>query len=184
MDERIRPGLRTIDIVILWLLAIVWLVAFLAGTLINSAPYRERITAFDGTGVTLTRDTLVVVFTYTLTNVAILCMSAGVLGQLGARAILLADSHTEPNVPPDRTSPGSSAVLRSFLVYLAFLAGVLVFGETPASPTQSQYVRLAGAMSLVAFVVSYRPALFGQILERIGRVFSIAGGQTSDARNK
>ena len=90
----------------------------------------------------------------------------GVLGALAARASLGTDGEGESG--QDTTSPRNSALLRGFMVYLALIAGVLMFGDDPAAPTQKQYVRLAGFMSLVAFVINYRPSLFGKLLQRAG----------------
>jgi hypothetical protein len=49
----------------------------------------------------------------------------------------------------------------------------MVLSETPTEPSQNQYVKLAGLMSLVGFVVNYHPALFGRL---IAKAFPLAGG--------
>jgi hypothetical protein len=173
--DNAKPGLGGwTDYVLLWLLILLWLAFFIVGTLISSAPYREDFAELEGGVSGVFRNGLLVVLTYTLTNVAVLSVLAGVLGELGAKAILGADSKDAANDAEDKSSPKSSAVLRSFLVYLAFVAGVLILGDNPVNQTQSGYVRLAGSMSLVAFFVSYRPTSFGRVLEGVARVIGEA----------
>ncbi len=161
-------ALTPVDMVMLWSCIVIWLVTFLFGTLVDSAPYRDQFSALAGGLLGIVTSGLLVLGTYTLTNVAILCLISSLLGALGARADLEVD-HT-PEVASDNSSPRNSALLRGFLVYLALIAGVLLFGDDPAAPTQKQYVRLAGFMSLFAFVISYRPTLFGKLLTRVGTV--------------
>lgn len=160
-------SLTVVDMLMLWSGIAVWLVTFLFGTLVDSRPYREQFAVLAGGFTGTLVNGLVVIGTYTLTNVAILCLVAGLLGALGARASLGTDAELAESIQ-DTTSPRNSALLRAFLVYLSLIAGVLIFGDDPAAPTQRQYVRLAGFTSLLSFVVNYRPALFGKLLQRVG----------------
>jgi len=167
-----RLGLAWSDMLLLWIALALWLAMFLVGTLVNSEPYRNRFATFQGDVAETIMTGLLVILTYTLTNVAFLCILAGVLGVLGGKAILTADTQTAQRADIDITSPKNSAVLRSFLVYLTLIAGVLILGDNPTEPTQIQYVRLAGLMSLVGFIVNYRPTLFGQLLQRAGNLLA------------
>ncbi len=65
---------------------------------------------------------------------------------------------------------GYAAVLRGFFDYATVLAGVLIFADRPVEPTQTHYVRLAGLTSLLAFVLNYHPARFGNLLKRAGEL--------------
>ncbi len=169
MGTKQKPGLCFFDIVLLWLTLILWLAIFILGTLVNSAPYRSRFAALEGGVVEVIKNGLLVVLAYTLTNVAFLCILAGLLGALSSKAVLRPNAQ---NIYKDTTSPKNSAVLRGFLVYLTLIAGVLILGENPAEPTQIQYVKLAGLMSLAGFVMNYRPKIFGQLMERAGRLIT------------
>ncbi len=171
MSDKPQSKLSTPDMLLLWLAFALWLAVLLVGTLVASEPFRMGFADFDRGVAAVIQDGLLVLITYTFTNVAILCVLAGVLGALGAKAILVSDKQGEKVAVPDTTSPRSSAVLRSFFVYLALIAGVLFLGENPAEPTQNHYVRLAGTISLAAFVVNYRPKIFGRVLERASRLF-------------
>jgi len=179
MSKTREKTLCTQEVVGLWVAVLLWLVMFIVGTLVPSQPYRESFAAFEGRVSDTLLDGLLVIATYTLTNVLILCVPAGLLGALGNRAILLSDTEEAKDNNEDLTSPYCSAVLRSFLVYLAFIAGVLLLGQEPTNPTQGQYVRIAGSISLVSFAVSYRPVFFGRLLARVGRLFG--GPETSSA---
>src|SRR5882757_6963011 len=93
-----------------------WLSVFLLGTLVNSAPYRDRFAGFTGSLLEIVGDGVVVGITYTLTNVGILCLLASLLGSFGASANLGVDGDALGE--QDTTAPRVSAVLRGFLVYL------------------------------------------------------------------
>ena len=164
-----RSGMRVFDRCISAFTIVLWLGVFLLGTLVNSAPYRERFAGFTGTPLDVVSDGLIVGLTYTLTNVGLLCLLASLLGSLGASANLGVDS--DAAMDQDTSAPRTSAILRGFLVYLALLAGVLVFADSPAGPTQNQYVRLAGVTSLLGFAVNYRPALFATLFARLSKLF-------------
>ena len=64
------------------------------------------------------------------------------------------------------------SMMRSFIVYLVFISGLYVVSSDPFSPaTQAQgftqYIRLAGLVSLLGFVVGYDPTRFKQWLDLI-----------------
>ena len=147
-----------------------WLVTFGVGLLVASQPYRDRLLeAFEWKAF------FVSLLTYTPTNIAALCLLAAFCGGCASRLVLSsaatlqdrkdsaksANSHAEVYMAE---SPVSS-MLRGFVVYVAFLAGVYVGTNAPfAAPTQEQYARAAGTVSLVAFVVGYDPTLFRHLL--------------------
>lgn len=148
-----------------------WAAVFLIGTLVDSSPFRATFSSFEGPLEVILRSGAIVFITYTYTNTGILCLLAGFLGTIGRR------SRLGPELPQsdrDPVNPRTSAVLRGFLVYLAFLAGVLVFGDNPVEPTQTQYIRLAGLISLLSFIVNARPSIFGQLLGRMSGLFEPA----------
>lgn len=170
-DSKSSGNLSLGELVVFWGALPLWVGVFLAGTLVNSLPYRQEFTKLDGGPIHTIVIGLKVASTYTLTNVCILCLLASLLGMVGAKAQLGPDS--ERRSREDCTSPGISALLRGFFVYLALIAGVVVLSESPTEPSQTQYVKLAGLMSLVGFVVNYHPALFGKLMSK---AFPLAGG--------
>jgi hypothetical protein len=160
-------GLRGTEMLALVVLLVVWVATLMAGILVNSAPYRDRLLSPHLLNFQeLLLNALIVLATYTMSNVAILAFVAGILGCLAARAELVIGG--QPGTLRDRVNPKSSAILRSFLVYVALMSGVLILVEAPfATPTQEKYVRLAGLVSLLSFWVNWKPAFFGGIADGV-----------------
>lgn len=169
---RERKGLLWYDTALLSVLLPLWLVLFLAGTLVDSAPFRSRFADFEGGALDSLVNGLVVMSTYTLLNIGILCVIASVLGSIGATARLGPDEDRSLAEGPGVSSPRSAAVLRGFIVYLTLISGLIVFADSPTEPTEIQYVKLAGVLSVVSFIVSYKPTLFAALLERGARMLS------------
>ena len=95
-------------------------------------------------------------------NLAMVSATAGALGAFGNKA------HLEPDERPseslDTSSPLMSGLLRGLFVYLFFISGLMLFDDKPfSSPGPGQYIRLAGFVSLISFLVNYRPHLFATI---------------------
>lgn len=170
--------LTPLQMILSFLMILLWIVVFTAGLLINSGPYRNIISeqptatsttaSLVGAGHT-TADVLeawVVVLTcYTPINLIFLCMIAGLLGALARIAILHPDPKPDETIPEDKTNPLLSGVFRGLFVYLLVVSGTLVINESPfTSPTQVQYARLAGVMSLTSFIMSYNPTTFLKFL--------------------
>jgi hypothetical protein len=69
-----------------------------------------------------------------------------------------------------RESP-LTAMLRGFAVYLAVIAGVYITGGDPFdTATASQYVRFAGTVSLLAYLVGYDPTRLQDMLDGMPRL--------------
>lgn len=104
-------------------------------------------------------------------NLAMVSATAGALGSLGNKANLEDDraesnAHAtqEPHRSMDMSNPIMSGLLRGLFVYLFFVSGLLLFDDKPfSSPGPGQYIRLAGFISLISFLVNYRPHLFTTI---------------------
>jgi hypothetical protein len=106
---------------------------------------------------------LVVLLCFLPLNLAWLCVSASTLGAMGNLANLGDDRDSRGF--PDASNPLMSAILRGFFVYLFLMSGLLLLDHAPFSNAgPSQYIRLAGFLSLFSFVVSYHPHLFGALI--------------------
>lgn len=67
-----------------------------------------------------------------------------------------------------RTENPFASLLRSFVVYLLFIAGIAITTDAPFSnPTADQYMRIAGLLSLIGFVVGYDLSAFNGLLRRV-----------------
>ncbi len=132
---------------------VLWLAVFLPGITINSQPFRTSLLNGDFALYNI----FMTMIAYTLTNTAVLCCLAGILG---ATAHCLIKNCTESS-----SSIIFTGIMRGFVVYLLLLAGV--YAATPApftSTTPEQYVRMAGTVSLLAFVVNFEPNLFQSLI--------------------
>lgn len=179
---KIIDGLSTSQKVLTFIIILVWICILAAGILINSSSYREVVANYsygkvrsgeqpqtnnvsDNTNIILAW--IVVIFCYTPTNVVFLCMSAGLLGALARIARLHVHSDDEEDIPSDRVNPLISGILRGVFVYILIIAGILVINEDPiTAPSQVQYVRLAGVLSLTSFLLSYHPHKFKAFLAK------------------
>ncbi len=155
--------------------ALAYLVLFTAGVVINSAPFRARLTA----SATDVAAFIAVLLTYTPINVAFLSILAGLIG--GCASLLtyhrvgVDNAKLEANALNEqslifRTESPVASMLRSLVVYFAFMAGILVTTVDPfTTTTPDQYVRLASAISFFSFIVGYDPTKFQNIINlRLG----------------
>ena len=151
-----------------------WIIFFAAGLVIDTSPYRKKMADSKCWSIS---SSLVVLTCYTPTNVAVLCCLAGLLGALGSQVKLGPDS--APQEGFDKTNPLLSALIRGFLVYIVLISGTLILLPDPfpdpsisgsvhdKSNIRELYIRLAGLVSLVSFVVSYNPKIFVTVLKKI-----------------
>ena len=86
----------------------------------------------------------------TITNVGLLAISAGLVGN----------------------GDWLAALRRSFLIYVMLISGsVVLFTQSIADPTPEQYGKIAGMTSLICVVTAYRPELFDDFLDRLSIIF-------------
>ncbi len=167
-------GLTTREKILTFVMIVIWMLIFIGGIIVNSSPYREIVAGHSYAEVATTGESpniylawLMVLLFYTPTNVLVLCMGAGLLGALARIAKLHVREKGEPKLESDKTNPLISGLLRGIFVYLLLISGILVINEEPfTTPTQIQYLRLAGLLSLMSFLLSYNPSRFRSFLAR------------------
>ena len=102
-------------------------------------------------------------FCYSPTNMAMLTLTAGFLGGCVSNAVVTTMEDDDLKKIPERQRAflyenPLSATMRGFVIYLWLVAGLYVAMDDPfKDSTPGQYARLAGSLSLVAFVVGYDP---------------------------
>lgn len=166
-SELSTATLQPFGVALATLAVLAWVAVFSVGLLIDSAPFRARVGVLNGAAVSLLGDFLIATVTYTVTNIALLGCLAGLIGAIGRTAGLEIQGDGEKLT--DKTHPFLSGALRGFVVYLTVLSGILILFENPfKDPTADQYVRLAGLVSIISFVVSYDPRMFGFFLTKVG----------------
>jgi len=162
-----------------WAVALIlaWIALFGGGQLVDTRPDRcaispRTVEIFEGAkacGAEVDRDPTVaglirVLLFYTLTNLAILSSMASMIGAFGRIARL--GEHANDTPDPDPSNPYLSGAVRGFFVYLVTISGILALVNDPFNtPHPSDYLRLAGFLSLASFAVSYEPAIFSEISE-------------------
>jgi len=160
---------------------IVWFLLFGAGLLIDSAPYRTKISQ----GLFSATDIVATLCFYTPLNVALLTLVAGFAGGCLSR---MTYSHWIPQgseeasgIPTDTaaqralfmTESPFASTMRSFLIYLGVLAGLYITTNGPfEKPTADQYVRFAGTISLLSFLVGYDPTRLQDLIKLMPRAGS------------
>lgn len=123
----------------------------------------------------------VVLFSFLPLNLAWLCVASSTLGALGNYVNLSDDRPL--GLSQDSTNPVISAILRGFFIYLFMMSGLLVLDDAPfSSPTPARYIRLAGFLSLFAFVVSYHPRLFSSLILSAFQRIQVRGAQDDNTQ--
>lgn len=176
---------------------VLWIVLFGAALLIDSKPYRSKLSAnppvSDVTMTTVSQSPNVrqkfdwsafgvSVLLYTPLNVAVLTLISGFIGGC-ASSITYESGHVQTNSQESKetdelqrqrsvflTESPFASMLRSFMVYLGLIAGIYITTNDPfANPTADQYVRFAGTTSLLAFVIGYDPTKFQDLINLVPR---------------
>lgn len=153
------------------LAAIAYVALFTAGVVVDSGPFRTQL---NGSSFSIGA-LIIVMMTYTPSNVAILSMLAGLIS--GCSSLITHEklhsseethrqgkAHLSQSILYRTESPVAS-MFRSLVAYLAFMAGILATTVAPfTATTPEQYVRFAAAVSFFAFVVGYDPTRFQGLL--------------------
>ncbi len=109
-----------------------------------------------------------------------LCTLAGLMGALGRRAVLhpmgnlnkrkQPRAEQEEHLPFDAINPYLSGIIRGFFVYIVLISGALILFDNPfTNPTPDGYARLAGMLSLLSFIMSYNPLIYGSVFMKIDK---------------
>ncbi len=141
-----------------FLVFVTWIVLFGVGILIDTAPYRQAIASH-----ATARAWIAVIFCYLPLNLVWLCAASSVLGAFGNRSNLT-NGRAGRKLRDDH-NPYVAAIIRGFFAYLFLISGLLLLDDQPfTNPAAAQYVRLAGFLSLLSFVISYQPRFFNTLI--------------------
>ena len=147
-----------------------WMIAFLIGNTLSSATYMSKLGQASGIRA-FGAATVMLMLTWTWTNVVLLSIFAGVTGEI----LRWGEKHRkEPAMRKDPPNYRSSAI-RSFLITLLLLSGNLVLwggagpleSNLPSQAGQAYYIRIAATVSLLSFLVNYNPRLIASLIRRI-----------------
>ncbi len=153
-----RATLTITECLSAFIVFVAWILLFGVGILIDTGPYRAAIVS-----APTVKGWLIVVFCYLPLNLVWLCAASSVLGAFGNRANLTNDRAGRKL--RDNDNPYVAAVIRGFFAYLFLISGLLLLDDQPfTNPAAAQYVRLAGFLSLLSFVISYQPRFFNTLI--------------------
>lgn len=122
-------------------------------------------------------------FCYTPINLALLTIVAGLTGGCASN---ISVAHMKENERKELgeararylEEPPASATIRGFVVYLCVIAGLYIVTEDPfRDPTASQYIRLAGTLSVLGFIVGYDPSRLIDWLSIVPSPMRLAGNK-------
>jgi hypothetical protein len=123
--------------------------------------------------------------TYAYSNIAFLALLSGSLGgflsKLSLNSYIATTGTTiqellkgaNSNSIAYRMEPPIASAIRSFAIYLLYIAGISIVVPGASSQTgelavdASQYIRIAGIISAVGFAVGYDPTIFTGLLAKL-----------------
>ena len=148
-----------------------WLIFFGLGLFISSKPFRDIL----GNGLNWYA-LFISLLTYTPTNIAFLCMAASFCGGCSNNLFVvksMAKDGVKEEIATNITLQQNplNCIIRGFVVYIAFLAGMYVLVNSPfENPTPEQYAKAAGVVSILAYVVGYDQSNFLNLLNLTSRL--------------
>ncbi|HEV8543278.1 MAG TPA: hypothetical protein VGR78_12860 [Verrucomicrobiae bacterium] len=142
-----------------------WILLFTGGALIGSEPYRKALSDSQVLPVaTILRYSFIVLTTYTVTNVAMLCCISSMLGGIYRGSTRADEAMSVPGVIGIRLLP---YLIQGFVIFLLLISGLFLLGEDPfANLSANKYIRMAGTASLFSFLAGYKPRIFYRWLHR------------------
>jgi hypothetical protein len=157
---------------------LMWTVLLAIGMFIASQPYRDALTRAQPRFADYAFAWFMAFLSYTFTNLAVLSGLASMAGA-GARHVetQLAGGERIANLRALYTS----AAVRGFFVYLIALSGLMFLAEglfTNIAKSPDIYIRLAGSISVLSFMLGFNPEMFARFLERIARLLEDQGSRT------
>jgi hypothetical protein len=160
---------------------LIWIVLFSAGLVVSSKPYLEQLKTSFSLGSFISASLV-----YTPCNVAILSVLAGFIG--GSISKLIGPDEIQAKIDEANKSNNQSLIknlerrksyltespllsmFRGFLTYLAIISGILLLISNPFEVTTSeQYVRIAGLVSGLSFLMGYDPTKFEELISKFSQ---------------
>jgi len=159
----------------------IWVILFSAGLVVSSKPYLEQLSSGFSIG-----NFIIASLTYTPSNIAILSVLSGFIGgciskllgvdEIEARLAEALQANNENlinNLQRRKSYLMESPMLsmfRGFLTYVGVISGMLLLISNPFEVTSSgQYIRIAGLISGLAFLMGYDPTQFEELISRFSR---------------
>jgi hypothetical protein len=160
---------------------VAWIILFSAGLVVSSKPYLDQLQqSFSFGGF------FIAMLVYTPSNTALLSILSGFIGGCISRLIAVdeikhkitqaeatSDSNRLFNLKRREAFLTESPVMsmfRGFLTYVAVISGLLLLISNPFEVTSpQQYIRVAGLISGLAFIMGYDPTRFEELIANLSQ---------------
>jgi hypothetical protein len=184
--EKFLHPLRASEVVFGVTTIFLWLCFFLVGIVVETESLRTAVaenaiaTTGEWVGVWI-----ILLTCYTVTNIAILSCCAGVIGKFSRRSL----SYETASLHGLKPAPIAAfrevlvlyavAIARGFVIYL-LLTGGLILLTTPVVTNSSpeEYIKIAGTVSILAFLAGYDAEIFKRALDRVSAFSSEGKGKS------
>ncbi len=158
-------------------LALFWIGTMVLGVALDSGVYFQKLANENLAFIERVSALITIIFTYTWSNIFLLCCLAALIGEIGR----VANLGENPKI--------KLAIIRGFFIFLLVTGGQLIIAGNISLPANvapeggavgpmvtsvGQYFRLASFCSLMAFLVGFTPSWFDALLDRLKRVSSAA----------
>jgi len=158
-------------IIIFWSIisSLLWICFFSLGLLVDSKPFRlcvaEELDLYS---------LIICIFTYTPTNIAILCLTSAYIGGCASKLVIRNIEQTLPDSADNEktiahaymSEPPMCSMVRGIVIYFAYIAGVCITdADLFNEPTVTAYIKSAGIISLLSFLVGYDPTIFHSFIK-------------------
>ena len=152
-----------------------WLCFFLAGIVVETKSLRELVSAgLISSFWELVSVSFILMTCYTVTNLAILSSFAAVIGKFCRRALTYETGTFSGFTPAPTATIGtvmvfySVAIARGFVIFLMMTGGlILLQTDAVTASTTEEYIKMAGTISILAFMAGYDAEIFKRALDRI-----------------
>jgi hypothetical protein len=145
-----------------------WVVLIDFGFLVKSSDYRDNLAHMQGHGAGYwAGNGVMVLLSYTISNVALLCCLCGLLGAIADRSDIDGDAH-ENGIWRTIIQKYASAILRGFFIFLVLMSGLILLAGADLSVTSPiGYGHMAGTASLFSFLVGLDAHLYAKFVKRV-----------------
>jgi hypothetical protein len=175
MADKLLHPLRSSEVVFGVTTIFLWLCLFLVGIVVETASLRASIAENTiASGWELVSVWFVLLTCYTVTNIGILACLCAVIGKFSRRSLAYESASLNGLKPAPIASFRdvlvlySVAIARGFVIYLLLIGGLILL-TTPVVTDSSpeEYIKIAGTVSILAFMAGYDAEVFKRAIDRV-----------------
>lgn len=175
MAEKLLHPLRSSEVVFGVTTIFLWMCFFLVGIVVETASLRAAVAenTFVTTGE-MVGVWFILLTCYTVTNIGILACLSAVIGKFSRRSLSFETASLNGLKAAPIATFGevlvlySVAIARGFVIYLLMIGGLILL-TTPVVTDSSpeEYIKIAGTVSILAFMAGYDAEVFKRAIDRV-----------------